>query len=101
MRYVTLATDYDGTLAPDGRVSSDTVKALERLRQSGRTLILVTGRESPEIESVFPELDLFDRVVAENGALLFNPQSKQSRTQPPPPRFIENLRQRSVPSVRS
>ncbi|HEY3826134.1 MAG TPA: HAD family hydrolase [Bryobacteraceae bacterium] len=102
MRYIALATDYDGTLAHEGLVSADTVKALECLRQSGRKLLLVTGRELPDLESIFPRLDLFDRVVAENGALLFNPQSKQSRTlaEPPPPQFVETLRQRGVPEVR-
>ncbi len=103
MRYIALATDYDGTLAHDGQVSGDTVEALKRLRQSGRKLILVTGRELPELQSVFPALGLFDRVVAENGALLFNPESKRSRTlaDPPPPRFVEDLRQRGVPDVRA
>jgi hydroxymethylpyrimidine pyrophosphatase-like HAD family hydrolase len=31
MRYIALATDYDGTLARDGRVSQSCVAALERL----------------------------------------------------------------------
>src|SRR5579872_3593920 len=103
MRYIALATDYDGTLAHDGKVSAETVKALERLRQSGRKLLLVTGRELPDLENIFPQLDLFDRVVAENGALVYDPQSKQSRTlaAPPPPEFIETLRQRGVTDVRS
>jgi len=45
------------------------VDALERFRKSGRKLILVTGRELEDLESVFPRLELFDRVVAENGAV--------------------------------
>src|SRR3954447_7280153 len=45
MRYLALATDYDGTLATAGRVTAPTLAALERLRQSGRRLLLVTGRE--------------------------------------------------------
>jgi hydroxymethylpyrimidine pyrophosphatase-like HAD family hydrolase len=32
MRYHVLATDYDGTLAHDGRVDDDTVAALKRWR---------------------------------------------------------------------
>ena len=36
MQYTTLACDYDGTLAQDGRVDAATLGALERLRASGR-----------------------------------------------------------------
>ena len=45
MRYLALATDYDGTIAHDGRVDGPTVDALRRLRASGRRLVMVTGRE--------------------------------------------------------
>jgi len=44
MRYLALACDYDGTLAVHNHVADGTVAALERLRASGRKLILVTGR---------------------------------------------------------
>jgi HAD superfamily hydrolase (TIGR01484 family) len=70
MRYFALASDYDGTLAHDGSVNEATVRALEQLVRSGRKLILVTGRELPDLKAVFPRLDLCERVVAENGALL-------------------------------
>ena len=39
-----MAADYDGTLATDGVVDENTIEALHRLRESGRRLILVTGR---------------------------------------------------------
>lgn len=98
MRYLALATDYDGTLAHDGAVDEPTLKALRDFRQSGRKLIMVTGRELPDLESVFPHLDLFDRVVAENGALLFNPSTreKSSLAQRPPDEFIADLKRRGV-----
>ncbi len=73
MRYLALATDYDGTLAKDGHVDEPTLAALERFRDSGRRLILVTGRELDELLEVFPQVDLFERVVAENGALIYRP----------------------------
>src|SRR3954453_4996033 len=75
MRYLALATDYDGTLAHNGRVTESTLTALEALRASGRKLIMVTGRELPELKTVFPALELFDRVVVENGSLLYNPST--------------------------
>ena len=73
MRYLALACDYDGTLAVDGRVASETVSVLERVLASGRKLILVTGRELNDLRSVFSRLDLFEWVVAENGGLLYRP----------------------------
>ncbi len=98
MRYLVLATDYDGTLATDGRVDDDTLAALKRLRTSGRKLIMVTGRELDDLQRVFPQLDLFDYVVAENGALLYSPATREEKllAAPPPQEFINILRDRQV-----
>src|ERR1043165_9682513 len=79
MRYHALACDYDGTIAWDGVVNAKTIAALEEVRKTGRTLILVTGREVDGLEQVFPRLDVFDRVVAENGALLYRPSTKEEK----------------------
>jgi HAD superfamily hydrolase (TIGR01484 family) len=75
MRYQVLATDYDGTLASNGRVTEATLKALQRFVASGRRLILVTGRELPALKSIFPDMGLFHWVVAENGGLLYEPST--------------------------
>jgi HAD superfamily hydrolase (TIGR01484 family) len=98
MRYVALASDYDGTLAHDGRVSDRTLQALERLRQSGRKLLLVTGRHLPDLQSVFSRLDIFDSVVVENGAVLYTPKTREKvdLAPPPSPAFIEALRRRGI-----
>ena len=95
MRYLALATDYDGTLAEQGTVRPATVAALERLQKSGRRLILVTGRELQDLKSVFDRLDVFDAVVAENGALLYQPQTREEAVlaEPPPPELAEKLRE--------
>jgi hydroxymethylpyrimidine pyrophosphatase-like HAD family hydrolase len=74
-----LATDYDGTLAQDGRVSAATVQALERWRGAGRSSLLVTGRLQAELEQMFPHLDLFDMCVLENGGLLRMRDGSQRR----------------------
>jgi HAD superfamily hydrolase (TIGR01484 family) len=71
MRFVILASDYDGTLAHDGLVhpvdaAPQTLDALARLRQSGRKTMLVTGRELPDLERVFPHLERFDMGVDED-----------------------------------
>lgn len=98
MRWLALATDYDDTLAHEGRVAETTLAALERLRASGRKAVLVTGRVLPELLLAFPRIDLFDRVVAENGALLVRPQARAEvlLAAPPPAAFVERLRSAGV-----
>ena len=97
--YAALATDYDGTLAHHGSVSSETLEAIRRLRSAGKKLVLVTGRELDELKDVFPHIDLCDLVVAENGALLYRPSSGRIRLlgKPPPEKFVRELRARGVP----
>jgi HAD superfamily hydrolase (TIGR01484 family) len=99
MRFTVLACDYDGTIARDGRVDDATAWDLGRVRTSGRRLVLVTGRDLPTLRSVCPHLDLFDRVVAENGALLFRPEdgSEQALADAPPEALVERLRGNGVP----
>jgi HAD superfamily hydrolase (TIGR01484 family) len=98
MRYMALACDYDGTLAAEGRVAPDVISALERFHASGRQLVLVTGRQLEDLLRVLPRNDLFAFVVAENGAVLFRPSTREERWfgELPPARFIEALRERGV-----
>ena len=98
MRYHAVACDYDGTLATDGQVRGPTVAALKRLRDSGRKLILVTGRQLEDLFGVFPDVDLFDSVVAENGAVLYQPitQSEKVLTTPAPEELLLALQERGV-----
>ena len=98
MRYLALATDYDGTLASHGAVAPETLEALRRLAATGRKLILVTGRRIDDLIRVFPDVAIFDRVVAENGPLLYRPQSRETRvlSEPPPAAFVEKLRRLGV-----
>jgi hydroxymethylpyrimidine pyrophosphatase-like HAD family hydrolase len=98
MRYLALATDYDGTLATKGRVDEETLAAIARLRESGRKFILVTGRELDELHEVFPHLDLCEWIVAENGALLYQPATQEEKMlgEPPPEEFVRVLRERGV-----
>jgi phosphoglycolate phosphatase (TIGR01487 family) len=98
MRYFALACDYDGTLATEGQVNSATLEALHRLRQSGRKIILVTGRQLEDIRTVFPQLDLCDVVVAENGAVLYCPATRETQilAAPPPEAFVQALQSRQV-----
>ncbi len=94
-----LATDFDGTLATHGEVYPATVAALQEFAASGRKLILVTGRELPDLQGRLPGLHLFDRVVAENGAVLFRPSTGQEKLlcEPANERLVDCLRDRGVP----
>jgi HAD superfamily hydrolase (TIGR01484 family) len=101
MRYLALACDYDGTIAWDSVVSERTIQALLDLKKTGRKLILVTGRELDDLLKVFPQVDLFDCVVAENGALIYKPDSRDERklTKRPPEEFIRELIHRGADRV--
>lgn len=98
MRFAALATDFDGTLARNGRVSAHALSALERLRASGRRLLLVTGRELHDLQGAFSRLDLFDLLVLENGATLYFPLERREQllADPPPEQFIAACRERGV-----
>lgn len=98
MKYQILATDYDGTIAHNGSVDTATVEALQRFKDTGRKVILVTGREIPDLLSVFSEPAIFDLIVAENGAVLYWPLTRVEKAlaDPPPPQFVEDLRAGAV-----
>ncbi|MFU0506910.1 HAD family hydrolase [Pseudaminobacter sp. NGMCC 1.201702] len=98
MYFVALAIDYDGTLAHEGSVSEKTLAALERFKKTGRKLILVTGRELPDLKRVFPKFGVFDKIVAENGALIYSPASEQERmiAAPPDAKFVARLKKSGV-----
>lgn len=99
MHFILLATDYDGTLAHDGVVDEKTVDALERLRNSGRKLVLVTGRHLPDLSSVFSGLGLFDRVIVENGGVLYDPHTREETLlcDQANPRLTATLKEREIP----
>ncbi len=98
MYFVALVTDYDGTLAHDGRVDAPTLEALRRFKESGRKLLLATGRELADLKAVFPELGVFDLIVAENGAVMQIPSTGEERVIAPAPEaaFVERLRELQV-----
>jgi hydroxymethylpyrimidine pyrophosphatase-like HAD family hydrolase len=88
------ATDFDGTLADEGVVASATWEALARLRSRGGKVFLVTGRELRDFGPLGVALEAFDLVVAENGAVLFDPRTEVSELlgPAPPDSFVAALR---------
>src|SRR5688500_12443606 len=93
MNFDALAIDYDGTIAHDGVVDESTLEALRRAREAGLRLVMVTGRELTDLFNTFSGTDLFDRIVAENGAVLYEPATKsiEVRATAPPQPFLERL----------
>lgn len=74
------------------------MEVLRALSATGRKLILVTARELRELLEIFPEARIFDYVVAENGAVMHHPATRQSEilAQAPPEILLQELRRRHV-----
>jgi len=96
-----LAFDYDGTLATGGSVAPSTLDALKDLLITGRKLVLVSGRQLPELIDIFPELALFAWVIAENGGVIHETATGQSDVigDPPPAEFLRALEERGIEPV--
>jgi hydroxymethylpyrimidine pyrophosphatase-like HAD family hydrolase len=100
MRIRALALDYDGTIAHHGAVAAETVEALATVRGSGRRLILVTGRSLEDLLPLIPDPSWFDVIVAENGAVLYDPDGRIVREvgEPPPSDFLLALHHHGIPA---
>ncbi|AFZ36345.1 HAD-superfamily hydrolase, subfamily IIB [Stanieria cyanosphaera PCC 7437] len=101
MNYSAIASDYDGTLATEGKVDLATLAAVNRWKESGRKFILVTGRRISSLQEIFEKIDICDYVVAENGAVLYHPQSQTSYLlcQPASTKLIERLQQKDLKNI--
>jgi hydroxymethylpyrimidine pyrophosphatase-like HAD family hydrolase len=99
VRYLALAADYDGTLATNGEISQIAIAAIERLRMSGRRVILVTGRRLEDLLMVCRRIDIFDYAVAENGAVIYTPRTRAETLldDPVPTEFTQRLTSMGVP----
>ena len=61
--------------------------------------MLATGRHLDDLRRVFPKIDVCDRIVAENGAVLYDPASRDETLlygKVPPPEFLSALREAGV-----
>jgi hydroxymethylpyrimidine pyrophosphatase-like HAD family hydrolase len=96
--FLALACDYDGTLAHEGRVSTSTIQALKRYRGAGGRLVLITGRETSDLYHACSCVSLFDRVIAENGAVMHWPATGliSELAHPIPDEFVRFLREQGV-----
>ncbi len=75
MKLAAVAIDYDGTIAVDGAFDPGARDAIAQLRLRGIAVILVTGRRLDDLKRVAGNLGCFSAIVAENGAVLYFPES--------------------------
>ncbi len=86
MKLRVLALDYDGTIATDGVLHPEIRAAIADVRAHGIVVVLVTGRILSDLRSLAGPLDLFDAIVAENGAVLALPRASRAHALAPPVR---------------
>jgi hydroxymethylpyrimidine pyrophosphatase-like HAD family hydrolase len=97
MKFSVLALDYDGTIAREGKLDPNVRSAIEQARARGIVVILVTGRILSDLRRVTGDLDTFDAVVAENGAVLSFPGGwTRVLGGSPPPAFLDELCRQKV-----
>jgi hydroxymethylpyrimidine pyrophosphatase-like HAD family hydrolase len=99
MKLSVLALDYDGTVARGDRLDPSVRRAIADARERGILVLLVTGRILSELERVAGDLHFVDAVVAENGAVIYFPDSGHSSIVAPPVHaaFLAELRRRGIP----
>ena len=79
MHITVVATDFDGTISRDGGLAPEAVQALRHLREAGRFTVLVSGRPFEFLRDVQAREQAFDLIVAENGAVLYDPRTDEMR----------------------
>jgi phosphoglycolate phosphatase (TIGR01487 family) len=100
-RFSLLVCDYDGTLTIGETAGQQIIEALTSISEAGKKLVLATGRELPDIRRVLPGIGLFQWVVAENGAILFEPATgaKEILGTRPPESLFNELRKQGIGPV--
>ena len=97
-----VAVDYDGTLTDQDAPGEPVLEAIARTREAGRRVVLVTGRLLEVLDRIFPVArQCFDAIVAENGAVVWNPVlGTRVVVQPVPSELDPALVLRGVPFER-
>jgi hypothetical protein len=68
---------------------------------SGVKLILATGRRISTLLEIFPPIELFDCVVAENGPIIYTPQTQKSQllSEPALMPLVDRLKQKGIDNI--
>ena len=98
MTLAAVALDYDGTITTGDRPDEAVREAIAALRASGILVLLVTGRILSDLTRVAGDLHFVDGVVAENGAVVYFPETGHTSTLAPPisPAFLGELARRGI-----
>jgi hydroxymethylpyrimidine pyrophosphatase-like HAD family hydrolase len=98
MKLAAVALDYDGTIAADGILSPAVRDAIGEIRRRGVAVLLVTGRRISDLRRVAGDLNCFDVIVGENGAVLEFPASGRHMvlSHPAPRAVVQELQRRQV-----
>jgi hydroxymethylpyrimidine pyrophosphatase-like HAD family hydrolase len=99
MKLRLLALDYDGTIAENGELDAVVRSALIEACRADIRLVLATGRNLGDLRRLPCGLELFDAVVAENGAVLNFPATGRTMllAEPPERIFLQELTRRNIP----
>jgi hydroxymethylpyrimidine pyrophosphatase-like HAD family hydrolase len=98
MKLTVLALDYDGTIAQGDVVDASVRASIAAVRESGTTVLLVTGRILDELRRVAGDLHFVDGVVAENGAVVYFPDNDLTTVLAPqiPEAFLAEIGRRGI-----
>jgi HAD superfamily hydrolase (TIGR01484 family) len=94
-----IATDFDGTISQGDQLAPEAGRALRRWREAGRIAVLVSGRSFEFLRHLQEREQMFDLIVAENGAILYNPHSDEMRLPfgEVPDELVDTLVQLEIP----
>jgi hypothetical protein len=99
MRLSVFALDYDGTTARGDVLDPAVRSAIAEARERGIIVLIVTGRILSDLERAAGDLHFVDGVVAENGAVIYFPDSSHTSVVAPPVNaaFLAELMRRGIP----
>jgi hydroxymethylpyrimidine pyrophosphatase-like HAD family hydrolase len=94
-----IATDFDGTISEGDRLAPKAGHVLRRWREQGGIVVLVSGRPFEFLRDLQEREQTFDLIVAENGAVVYNPYSDEMRLPfgQVPDELVRTLAQLGIP----
>ena len=99
MNITILAVDFDGTISQGDDLAPEARDALRRWKETGQSIILVTGRFYDFVCNLQKKEEVFDLIVAENGAILYDTHT--DKTELPfgtvPAALVDRLAELDVP----
>ena len=79
MHILMIATDFDGTISQGDQLDPQVGRVLRHWRETGRFTVLVSGRSFEFLRDLQEREQAFDLIVAENGAVLYDPHTDEMR----------------------